>query len=49
MISIDIKNISGCYVEGSTNVGDTDINNKDRKSDIILKVKTRVGDIDINK
>lgn len=46
---IKIKNVTGCYIEGSSKIGDTDINNKDRKSDILLKVKTRVGDIDINK
>lgn len=45
---VKIKNVTGCYVEGSTKVGDTDINNKDRKSDIILKIKTRVGDIEVN-
>ena len=47
---VDIDSIKGCYVEGSTKTGDTNINNsnKDRKSDIILKIKTRVGDINVN-
>ena len=47
---VDIDSIKGCYVEGSTKTGDTNINNsnEDRKSDIILKIKTRVGDINVN-
>ena len=47
---VTIDSISGCYVEGTTKVGDTNINNsdKDRKSDVILKIKTRVGDIKVN-
>lgn len=47
---VSIDSISGCYVDGNTKVGDKNINNstEDRKSDIILKINTRVGDIDVN-
>lgn len=47
---VRIDSVTGCYVEGDTKVGDRDINNTDadRKSDIILNIKTRVGDIDVN-
>ena len=45
---VKIESINGCYVEGSTKVGDTKINNSDRKSDIELKITTRVGDIKVN-
>ena len=45
---VEIRKTSNCYIEGSTKVGDIDINNTDRKSDIILKIKSRVGDIEVN-
>ena len=47
---VDINFVKGCYVEGTTKTGDTNINNSDtdRKSDIILKIKTRTGDINVN-
>ena len=45
---VKIESINGCYVEGSTKVGDTKINNSDRKSDIELKITTKVGDIKVN-
>ena len=47
---VRIDSVKGCYVEGDTKIGDRDINNTDadRKSDIILKINTRVGDIDVN-
>ena len=47
---VSIGFISGCYVDGNTRIGDKNINNstEDRKSDIILKINTRVGDIDVN-
>lgn len=45
---VRIRSISGCYIEGSTKVGDMHINNNDRKSDIVLKITSRVGDIDVN-
>ena len=47
---VRISNVSGCYVDGNTRIGDKNINNSDadRKSDIILKIDTRVGDIDVN-
>ena len=50
-ISGDIEinnNISHCYVEIDTVSGDKKINNSDRKSDIVLKVKTVSGDISVN-
>lgn len=47
---VTIISLTGCYVEGNSKVGDKNINNTtaDRKSDIILKIKTRVGDINVN-
>ena len=45
---VKIGSTKGCYVEGSSKVGDTNINNPDRKSDIILKVTNRIGDIRVN-
>ena len=47
---VSIGFISGCYVDGNTKIGDKNINNstEDRKSDIILKINSRVGDIDVN-
>lgn len=47
---VTIISLTGCYVDGNSKVGDKNINNTtaDRKSDIILKIKTRVGDINVN-
>lgn len=47
---VRISSVSGCYVDGNTKIGDKNINNSDsdRKSDIILNIKTRVGDINVN-
>ena len=47
---VRISKVSGCFVDGNTKIGDKNINNSnaDRKSDIILKIDTRVGDIDVN-
>ena len=45
---VKLRKVSGCYIEASTKVGDTNINNTDRKSDIILKIKSKVGDIKVN-
>lgn len=45
---VNIKKTTGCYVEGKANVGDTNINNNDRKSDVILKITSSVGDIKVN-
>lgn len=45
---IKIKSITGCYIDGSSNVGDVNINNNDRKSDIVLTIKNNVGDIKVN-
>lgn len=45
---IKIQNTNGCFVEGKTNVGDNDINNNNRKSDIVLIINNNVGDISVN-
>ena len=45
---IRIKNVKGCYIDGKTRVGDTKINNTDRKSDIELNINADVGDIRVN-
>lgn len=45
---IRIKNTTGCYVDGKTNVGDASISNNDRKSDIVLTIKSNIGDINVN-
>lgn len=45
---IRIKSTEGCYIEGRSNVGDVDINNNDRKSDIVLTIKNNIGDIKVN-
>ena len=47
----DVKiktNETNCYVEVETTSGDKNINSSDRKSDIVLKVKTISGDISVN-
>ena len=47
----DIKikdNSSNCYIDFKSNSGDAHINKSDRKSDIVLEVKTRSGDIRVN-
>lgn len=46
-IEID-NNECNCYVEFSTISGDNHIKKSDRKSDIVLKVKTTSGDISVN-
>lgn len=38
-------NQSECYIDTNTNSGDIKVNNNNRKSDIILKIKTTSGDI----
>ena len=45
---VKIQNTKGCYVEAKTNVGDTKINNNDRKSDVVLTITSRIGDIKVN-
>lgn len=44
---VKINNISGCYVNAKTDVGDTKINNKERKSDIELTITNNIGDIKV--
>ena len=46
---VRINNTTGCYIDAKTNVGDTRIDNNDRKSDIVLTITSRVGDIRVNK
>ena len=45
---IKLKNARGCYIDTQTKVGDIKVNNLDRKSDIILTIISRVGDIKVN-
>lgn len=45
---VKIKSIRGCYISGNTNIGDTKINNIDRKSDTVLNISSKVGDIKVN-
>ena len=45
-IEID-NNISNCYIDTDTISGDQKIKNSNRKSDIVLKVKTVSGDINV--
>lgn len=44
---VKINNINGCYVNAKTNVGDTKVNNKERKSDIELTITNNIGDIKV--
>ena len=46
---IEINKTTGCYIDAKTNIGDTRVNNNDRKSDIVLTITSRVGDIKVNK
>ena len=45
---INIKTVSNCYIDAKTKVGDTKVNNNDRKSDIELVITSKVGDIKAN-
>ena len=45
---VKIRETSNCYIEANTKVGDTRINNNDRKSDNVLTITSRVGDIRAN-
>ena len=44
---VKIGHISGCYIDAKTNVGDTKVENKDRKSNIELKITNNIGDIKV--
>ena len=44
---VKINNINGCYVNAKTNVGDTKVENKERKSDIELTITNNIGDIKV--
>ena len=45
---IKIRKVTGVYVEATTNVGDTKINNNDRYLEKTLTIKNKTGDIRIN-
>lgn len=46
---VDIKeNTSVCYIETKTTSGDVKINKNDRKSDVVLKIETTSGDINVD-
>ena len=45
---VEIKSTTNCYIEAKANIGDTKVNNNDRKSDIVLTITSRVGDIRVN-
>ena len=45
---ITISNIKNVYIDSKTDYGDNDINNNDRKSDVVLKIKNNCGDIKVN-
>ena len=45
---VKIGSTKKCYVEAKTKLGDTNISNNDRKSDITLTIESRVGDIKVN-
>lgn len=42
------NNESNCYVETEVSSGDVKVNRSDRKSDIVLKIKTSSGDIKVD-
>ena len=44
---VKINNINGCYINAKTNVGDTKVENKERKSDIVLTITNNIGDIKV--
>ena len=46
-VEID-NNMSGCYIETNSVSGDIKVSKSDRKSDLILKIKTTSGDISVN-
>lgn len=45
---VKINSTKKCYIDAKTKIGDTNVNNNDRKSDIILTITSRVGDIKVN-
>lgn len=45
---VKIKKTSNCYIDAKTKIGDTKVNNNDRKSDNVLTITSRVGDIRVN-
>ena len=45
---VKIRNIKGCYINAKTRVGDTNVENKERKSNIELTITNDIGDIKVN-
>ncbi|MBR4830245.1 MAG: DUF4097 family beta strand repeat protein [Bacilli bacterium] len=45
---IKVKHANGFYVSGTSKIGDTHIKGVDRKSDIVLNIEAKVGDIKVN-
>lgn len=45
---VNVKSATGCYIDANAKIGDTKVNNNDRKSDIELKITSRTGDIRVN-
>ena len=45
---IKIKEITGAYVEATSNIGDVKVNNNDRYAEHTLTIKNKTGDIRIN-
>ena len=45
---VKINNIKGCYINAKTRIGDTKVDNKERKSEIELNIKNDIGDIKVN-
>ena len=45
---VKIKKTFNCYIDAKTKIGDTRVNNNDRKSDNVLTITSKVGDIRVN-
>lgn len=45
---VKINNTTGCYIEAKSKIGDTNIENNDRKSNVTLTINSRIGDIKVN-
>ena len=45
---VEIKNIKNVYIDAKTDLGDKDIKNNDKASDITLTIKVDCGDIEVN-
>ena len=45
---ISIQNISNVFIDAEVDLGEISINNNSKRSDIILKVESDLGDVDVN-